>query len=209
MQIEEIISMIRKSDIGSVMYKAKPMNNYLGVYGLKVRPTDVQFLDTGSVLDIDHGPTIKKSQQLFRSYIPKDFAFVSYPKFWVRAYDNKLYPVNEYHLIDIDLYAYLLAAEGIREGFIQPGSNNYSHLFFSDGRPVDYTKLILENIYKYSLILGDQSKLIPYIYKKNSQTLFGEISADDILVGPFGMDDNQLELAFKEISIFSDIKNEI
>jgi hypothetical protein len=209
MQIEEIVSMIRKSDIGNIMYKMKPNNNYLGVYGLKVRPTDIQFLETGPITDVDHAATIKKSQTLFRTYIPKDFVMLSSPKFWVKAQDNKAYAVNEYHLVDLDLYTYLLAAEAARMDLISPGSNNYSHLFFSDGRQTDYTKIILENIYKYSFILGDESKLIPYIYKKNNQTFFAEISADDVLIGPFGLDENQLELAFQELNIFFDIKNKI
>jgi hypothetical protein len=209
MQIEKIVSMIRKSDIGNVMYKVKPTNNFLGVYGLKTRPSDIQFLETGTVSDLDHGPTIKKSQSLFRTFVPKDFAVLTSPKFWVRSQDNKFYPVNEYHLIDIDLYAYLALAESVRLGQILVGSTAYTNLFLVDGRPIDYTRIILENINQYSLILSDESKLIPYIYKKNNQSFFGETYAEDFLIGSFGLDDIQLQVAFEELNIFFDIKNAI
>lgn len=207
MEIEQVISIIRKSDIGNLMYKLKPSNNFLGVHGLKRRPDDITFLQSGQVTDIDDFSTIRKAQTLFRIFIPKDFVIISFPKHWVIANDGRGYPVSEYHLIDLDLYTYLVMAEALRLNLFTVGSTPFSSLFYKDGRQVDYTDLVLQNIHKYSFILGDHSNLIPYIYKKNSKDLFAELSAEDILVAPFGVDCSQLDLAFVELNIFSNIKN--
>jgi len=207
MSIDEVVSIIRKSDIGNLMYKLKPSNSFLGVFGLKRRPDDIHFLETGSITDIDDGSTVKKSQILFRAFIPKDFAVLSYPKYWVKSNDEKSYPVNEYHLVDIDLYTYLLTAEAVRSELLTVGSTSFSGLFYKDGCQVDYTDIILQNMHRYSFILGDHSHLIPYICKKNTKDLFGELSMEDFLVSSYGLDGNQLDSAFAELNIFSSIKN--
>jgi hypothetical protein len=209
MEIEKIVSLIRKSDIGNIMYKVKPAANFLGVYGLKTRPKDIEFLETGTLIDIDNVSTIKKSYNLFRTFIPKDFAVVNVPKYWTKTNDNTMYPINEYHLIDIDIYTYLLAAEGLRSKSIPLGSTPYVDLFYLDGREVDYTDSLLKNMYIYSLILSDKSNLIPYIYKKTNSSLFSELSAEDFLMTSHSFDASQLDSIFKEINIFSNIKNEI
>lgn len=207
MEIEQVVSIIRKSDIGNLMYKLKPANNFFGVHGLKRRPDDITFLQSGQVTDIDDFSTIRKAQTLFRIFIPKDFVIISSPKHWVIANDERAYPVSEYHLIDLDLYTYLVMAEALRLNLFTVGSTSFSSLFYKDGCQVDYTDLILQNIHKYSFILGDHSNLIPYIYKKNSKDFFAELSVEDILVAPYGVDCRQLDLAFLELNIFSNIKN--
>lgn len=207
MKIEEVVSIIRKSDIGNLIYKLKQTNNFLGVYGLKRRPDDINFLETGDIVDLDSSSTIKKAYILFRAFIPKDFVIVSCPKYWTIANENKAYAVNEYHLIDLDLYTYLIIAEALRLNLFSLDSTSFSSLFYKDGCQVDYTALILEHIHKYSFILGDHSNLIPYIYKKNSKDLFGELSAEDILVSSFGVNASEIDLAFLDLNIFSNIKN--
>lgn len=208
MTIAEIVGAIRKSDIGNIMYKVKPTGNFLGVYGLKHRPKDIEFLESGGLEDIDNADTIKKSYTLFRKTIPKDFAMLSMPKYWIKNND-KSYPINQYYMLDIDIYTYLLVAEGIRSENLPINSTNFNNLFYYDGRFVDYTNILIENMPKYSFILGDKSNMLPYIYKKQTTALFSESCVEDFLINSCCYDDQQVISAFNEIKIFSSIKEEI
>lgn len=204
MEIEKIVSIIRKSNIGNLIYKIKTNDNFLGVYGLKQRPTDVVFLESGPLNDLDNFTLIKKQMNLFRTFIPKDFVVLATPKSWVKSIDN-FYPINEYHLIDVDLYAYLLVAEGVRSGVIRIGSSEYAELFFLDGRRIDYTNTITSNIFQYSVTLAPSSNLIPYIFKKNNSTLFHEQCVDDFLIAPKGASFEEIVTSFTNLNIFSSI----
>lgn len=209
MEIENLVSFIRKSNIGNLMYKAKPAGNFLGVYGLKARPKDIDFLETGPLEDIDNSAIIKKNYTLFRSFIPKDFAVISTTKYWIKTNQDTAFPINEYHLVDIDIYTYLLVAEAFRTDVLPLASTNFNHLYYFDGRFVDYTSLITQNIHRYSLILGEKSNLTPYIYKKENINLFSETSSDDFLINSSSFTVDQIKEIFNEINIFSDIKKEV
>jgi hypothetical protein len=209
MNIEKIVSIIRKSDIGNIMYKIKPTGNFLGVYGLKSRPKDTEFLETGDLIDIDNATIVNKSYTLFRNFIPKDFAVISTPKFWIKTSEDNAYPINEYHLVDIDIYAYLLVLEGIKSENIPINTTNFNNLFYLDGRKIDYSSTVMSNIHKYSLILGDKSNITPYIYKKINTNLFSESCADDFLINSCGFNAKQIEVAFEQLNIFSNIKEQI
>lgn len=209
MEIDNLISNIRKSNIGNIMYKVKPMSSYLGVFGLKQRPDDAAFLETGTVENIDIQPVIRKSYKFFRTIIPKDFALTVYPKHWIKTADDTYSVLHEYHLVDIDVYTYLAVAEGISSGTIPNASHNYSHLFYYDGRFVDYTNLLNQYIPKFTFILANESKLIPYIWQKKDSTLFGELSADDFLVESSPVNSEKLNIIFKNLNIFTDSKKVI
>ena len=209
MQIEKIVSIIRKSNIGNLIYKIKTNDNFLGVYGLKQRHPDITFLESGPLNDIDNFGLIKKQINLFRTFIPKDFVVLAMPKSWIKSDSENFYPINEYHLIDLDLYAYLLVAEGVRSGAIAIGSSEYSELFLLDGRQVDYTNSITSNIFQYSLTLSPNSSLLPYVYKKNNSALFNEQSIDDFLIASKGVSFEDLKTSFNDLNIFSSIDKQI
>jgi len=209
MNVDKIISNIRNSNIGDIMYKVKPVSTYIGTFGLKPRPSDVSFLESGSLDNIDHEATIKKAHKFFRSIIPKDFAVVVHPKYWLKNTDNSLFPINEYHLIDIDIYGYLILAEGIRLNLVPSTSNNYSHLFYLDGRSVDFTDLLISNMNKYTFVLNNQSKIIPYIWQKKNTSTFAELTIDDFLVGSPPVTYEDLNSIFENLNIFADNKNKI
>ena len=209
MQIEKIVSIIRKSNIGNLIYKIKTNDNFLGVYGLKQRHPDIAFLESGPLNDIDNFGLIKKQINLFRTFIPKDFVVLATPKSWIKSDSENFYPINEYHLIDLDLYAYLLVAEGVRSGAIGIASSEYSDLFFLDGRQIDYTNTITSNIFQYSLTLAPNSSLISYIYKKNNPALFNEQCIDDLLIASKGVSFEDLKTSFNDLNIFSSIDKQI
>jgi hypothetical protein len=209
MQIEKIVSIIRKSNIGNLIYKIKTNDNFLGVYGLKQRPLDVAFLESGTLNDIDSFGLARKQINLFRTFIPKDFVVLATPKSWIKSNSDSFYPINEYHLIDLDLYAYLLVAEGVRSGSIGIGSSEYSELFLLDGRQIDYTNSITSNIFQYSLTLAPNSNLISYIYKKNNSALFNEQCIDDFLIASKGVSFEDLKTSFNDLNIFSSIDKQI
>jgi hypothetical protein len=209
MNIDKIISNIRSSNIGTIMYRVKPISTYMGTFGLKQRPPDADFLESGPVENLDHGPTIKKTYKFFRTIIPKDFAVTVHPSYWTKNLEEQLYPVNEYHLIDIDVYAYLVLAEGVRLNLIPSTSNDYAHLFYSDGRQIDYTEALVSNMNKYTFILKHESNLIPYVYQKKNPSTFAELGIDDFLVASSFVTHEDLASIFENLNIFSNNKNTI
>jgi hypothetical protein len=181
MQIEKIIANIRKSNIGNVLYKAKSTGNFVGVFGLKRRPTNDVFLETGSLDDLDFAPIIEQSYKRFRKSIPKDFALIVHPEAFANAGDET-FVSTQFHIIDLDLYAYLITMEAIKRDNLGIQSSAYSELFYLDGRLVDYSNLICQNIYNYSFILTEYSALVSYIYKKRNAELFSEENVEDFLL---------------------------
>lgn len=181
MQIEKIIANIRKSNIGNVLYKAKSTGNFVGVFGLKQRPTNDVFLETGSLEDLDFAPIIEQSYKRFRKSIPKDFALIVYPDAFANVGDET-FVSTQFHIIDLDLYAYLITMEAIKRDNLGIQSSAYSELFYLDGRLVDYSNLICQHIYNYSFILTEYSALVSYIYKKRNAELFSEENVEDFLL---------------------------
>jgi hypothetical protein len=181
MQIEKIIANIRKSNIGNVLYKAKSTGNFVGVFGLKQRPANDVFLETGSLDDLDFAPIIEQSYKRFRKSIPKDFALIVHPEAFANAGDET-FVSTQFHIIDLDLYAYLITMEAIKRDNLGIQSSAYSELFYLDGRLVDYSNLIRQNIYNYSFILTEYSALVSYIYKKRNAELFSEENVEDFLL---------------------------
>ena len=180
MQIEKLIASIRLSNIGKIMYKTRPSSNFLGVFGLKQRPPDTDFLESGSLEDIGIAPIVKEAYKRYRQSIPKDFAIVAIPEKYSKTGD-KTFVHSQYHMVDIDLYTYLLVVQAIHKDKIPIESTSYNNLFLLDGRFVDYTNLINQNLFNYSFILGEYSSLIPYIYKKRTPEFFTEENVEDSL----------------------------
>jgi hypothetical protein len=131
----------------------------------------------------------------------------AYKTFTAKNLEEELYPLNEYHLIDIDIYAYLILAEGIRLNVIPSTSNDYAHLFYSDGRQIDYTEVLVSNMNKYTFVLKNESKLIPYIYQKKNPSTFAELGIDDFLVASSFVTHEDLGSIFENLNIFSNNKN--
>jgi hypothetical protein len=180
MRIEKVFAAIRQSDIGKVMYKAKPGGNFLGVFGLKRRPPDEEFLQTGTLADIGFAPVVNQSYKRFRQSIPKDFVVLAYPECFTKT-GEKIFVHNQFQMIDLDIYTYLVTIKAIVNDKIPIESTNYNNLFYSDGRFVDYTNILNENIYNCSFILGEGSSLVPYIYKKQSAHFFNDDTIEDTL----------------------------
>ena len=181
MQIEKIIANIRKSNIGNLLYKAKPTGNFVGVFGLKRRPANDVFLETGKLDDIDFPPIIEQSYKRFRKSIPKDFALIVYPDAFAVT-GSETFVSTQFHIIDLDLYAYLITMEAIKRDNLGIQSSSYSELFYLDGRLVDYSALVRQNIFNYSFILTEYSALVSYIYKKRNAEFFAEQNVEDFLL---------------------------
>lgn len=205
MQIEKIVTAIRKSNIGNVLYKARPSGNFLGVFGLKQRPPDQIFLETGDLEDIGFAPVINQAYKRFRKSIPKDFAIVAYPEAFQKV-GTETFSHNQFHIIDLDLYAYLITAQAINTDKLGVQSTNYSELFYLDGRLIDLSNVINKYIFNYSFILTEYSSLMPYIYKKKDAEFFADKNAEDIL---FNFQKNSknfdIEANFESLQILSNI----
>lgn len=205
MEIEKIVAGIRQSDIGKVMYKARPVSNFVGVFGLKPRPPDKDFLETGTLDDIGFGPVITQAHKRFRQCIPKDFAIVICPESFSK-YENEVFIRPQYQMIDIDLYTYLVTMQAIKSDNLGIESSNYNNLFYLDGRLVDFTEAIHKNMYSYSFILSEYSPLIPYIYRKRTPEFFTDENVEDALVNvkKYSKDFN-VEMSFDSLQLLSSI----
>jgi len=207
MQIEKVIATIRKSNIGSVLYKAKPTGNFLGVFGVKERPLDDVFLETGDLMDLDLAPLVIQSYKRFRKSIPKDFALIAYPEAFTKIGDETFIS-NQFHMIDLDLYTYLITIEAINKTNVNIQSTNYGELFYLDGRLVDYSSLIQKNIFDYSFILNQHSVLVPYIYKKRDANFFTDQTVEDFLFNfKKSFSNLDIEASFNSLEILSNIGN--
>lgn len=205
MQIEKVVAAIRQSDIGKVMYKARPSSNFVGVFGLKPRPPDKDFLETGTLEDIGFGPVVTQAQKRFRLSIPKDFAIVIYPESFSKHEDG-LFIRPQYQMIDIDIYTYLVTIQAIKSDKLGIESSNYNNLFYLDGRLVDLTEIIHKNMYNYSFTLSEYSPLIPYIYRKRTPEFFSDENVEDVLVNvkKYSKDFN-VEMSFDSLQLLSGI----
>ena len=209
MQIEKVIPIIRRSNIGNVLYKARPTSNFLGVFGLKERPADNVFLETGDLTDLDLGPLINQLYKRFRRSIPKDFALIAYPESFTKI-ENETFVSTQFHLVDLDLYTYLITIEAINKTNVNIQSTNYGDLFYLDGRLVDYSALIQKNIFNYSFILNEYSPLVPYIYKKRDEKFFTDQPVEDFLFNfKKSFSNFDLEASFNSLEILSNIGNHI
>jgi len=212
MEIKTLFSNIRSSNIGNILYKVKPNSNFCGVFGLKKRPSDAEFLETGDTNYLDTYTVVKKSQNYFRKIIPKDYVVISSPASHIL--DEKGYTTyNQYQLIDVDIFAYLLVAKAIATNQVPPGTNPYTNLFYVDGRRVDYSSKLLENIFSCSAYLSENSVLIPYMYKKLNPDIFLEANIEDFLSGSFSVcsdkeNPNYIN-EFLSIDIFSNIEKSV
>lgn len=207
MQIEKIVATIRASNIGNVLYKTRPAGNYLGVFGLKRRPPDENFLETGTLEDIGFAPVVNQAYKRFRKSIPKDFVIITYPEAFSRV-DNQIFTHNQFQLVDLDLYTYLITIQAITNDKLGIQSSNYSNLFYLDGRLVDYSKIIHQNMFNYSFILTEYSSLMPYIYKKKDAEFFADEPAENILFNFNKSSTNfDIEMNFDSLQILSNIAN--
>ena len=205
MQIEKVVAAIRQSDIGKVMYKARPSSNFVGVFGLKPRPPDKDFLETGTLEDIGFAPVISGAHKRFRQNIPKDFAIIIYPESFSR-HEDEVFVRPQFQMIDIDLYTYLATLQAIKSDKLGIESSNYNNLFYLDGRLVDYTEIIHKNMYNYSFVLSEYSSLIPYIYRKRTVDLFADENVEDTFqyVKKYSKDFN-VEMGFDSLQLLSGI----
>lgn len=205
MQIDKIVAAIRHADIGKVMYKARPSGNYLGVFGLKKRPSDEEFLQTGTLEDVGFAPVVNQAYKRFRLSIPKDFVILAYPESF-HPHENGTVVRNQYQMVDLDIYTYLVAMQAVTNDKLLIESSNYNSLFYMDGRLVDYTKLINENLFNYSFILTDYSPLIPYIYKKQSPQFFADDNVEDILFNvKCNFENLDIKMNFDSLQLLSNI----
>jgi hypothetical protein len=212
MEIKTLFSNIRSSNIGNILYKVKSNSNFCGVFGLKIRPPDTEFLETGDAKYLDTYSVVKKSQNYFRKIIPKDYVVISLPTSYILN-ENGYTTYNQYQLIDVDIYAYLLVAKAISTNQIPAGSNPYTNLFYIDGRRVDYSDKLLKNIFSCSAYLSEESVLIPYMYKKLNSDIFLEANIEDFLSGSFSVcldkeNPNYIN-EFLSIDIFSNIEKSV
>lgn len=205
MQIEKVVAAIRQSDIGKVMYKARPSSNFVGVFGLKPRPSDKDFLETGTLDDIGFGPVVTGAHKRFRQSIPKDFAIIIYPESFYR-HEDEVFIRPQYQMVDIDLYTYLVTTQAIKSDKLGIESSNYNNLFYLDGRLVDFSEIIHKNMYNYSFILSEYSPLIPYIYRKRTPEFFTDENVEDVLINvkKYAKDFN-VEMSFDSLQLLSGI----
>lgn len=207
MQVEKVFATIRQSDIGQILYKTRPSGNFLGVFGLKKRPKDEDFLESGTLADIGPAPVVFQAYKRFRQSIPKDFVVIAIPESYYRN-GSEVFIRNQYQILDLDIYTYLVTVKAVIENKIPIESTEYNTLFYLDGRFIDYTNIINENINNCSFILGEYSSLIPYIYKKQSPQLFGDKDIEDVLFNFQMYSKNfDIEMNFESLQLLSSIAN--
>jgi hypothetical protein len=208
MQIEKIVAIIRHSDIGKVMYKARPSGNFLGVFGVKPRPPDDIFLETGTLDDIGFAPVISQSYKRFRQSIPKDFVILACPESHCRLPDDTFSTKTQFQMIDLDIYTYLVAMEAVTNDKLLIESTGFNKLFYSDGRFVDYQSTIKQHMFNYSFIFSEYSPLTPYIYRKKSAEFFADENVEDILINFQKLSkSSNLEATFDSLQLLSNITN--
>lgn len=206
MQIEKIVAAIRKTDIGKIMYRARPAGNFLGVFGLKPRPPDSIFLETGSLEDIGFAPVINQAFKRFRQSISKDFVILACPKSYCQLPDGTFSTRMQYQLVDLDLYTYLITIQAITDEKLLVESTAYSKLFYLDGRLVDYQSIINQNMFNYSFVFSEYSSLTPYIYRKKSPEFFAEENIEDILISfTKSAEKFDLQTNFESLQLLSNI----
>jgi hypothetical protein len=206
MQIEKIVAAIRKSDIGKVMYKARPAGNFLGVFGLKPRPPDTVFLETGTLEDIGLTPVVNQTYKRFRQSISKDFAILACPESYCQLPDDTFSTRVQYQLVDLDLYTYLITIQAITDNKLLVESTGYSKLFYLDGRFINYQTIINQNMFNYSFVFSEYSPLTPYIYRKRNAEFFAEENIEDVLISfKKSAEKFDLQTNFESLQLLSNI----
>jgi hypothetical protein len=181
MDIEKLIARIRQENLSSLLYGTRLVGNYIGIFGLKKRPDDIDFKETGTLEDLDIKASVDKTTKLIRKSIPGDFCVIAYPSNFAPLGDERYAIQYNYQIIDCDIYAYLMCAQAIKANKLKVVDSSYSDIFYFDGRFVDLSHYLLDHIHEHTFFLSERSCLIPYMYSRRTKGIYSGDNVEDLL----------------------------
>lgn len=181
MDIEKLVQRIRQEKLSTLLYGTKLVGNYVGIFGLKTRPLDSVFAETGSLEDLDLKEMIDKNTKLVKKFIPDDFCVIGYPVAFAPAGDRRYAIQYAYQIIDSDIYAYLMCVQAVKANKLKVQDSTYADIFYFDGRFFDLSEFLLKEIHKYTFFLSERSSLIPYIYVRKTKGIYSGENVEDLL----------------------------
>lgn len=181
MDIEKLIERVRQENLSNLLYGTRLVGNYIGIFGLKKRPDDATFKETGTLDDLDFKATVDGTAKLVRKSIPYDFCLIAYPNAFASLGDARYAIQYTYQIIDSDIYAYLMCVQAIKANKLKVMDSPYADIFYYDGRFVDLSEHILKVIHKYTFYLSEKSCLLPYIYARRTKGIYSEDNVEDLL----------------------------
>lgn len=181
MDIEKLIERIRQENLSSLLYGTRLVGNYIGIFGLKKRPEDIIFKETGTLEDLDLKVNVDKTTKLIRKFIPGDFCVIAYPNGFAPLGDGRYAIQYTYQIIDCDIYAYLMCVQAIKANKLKVIDSPYSDIFYFDGRLVDLSEYLLKSIHNYTFFLSEKSCVTPYMYSRRTKGIYSEDNVEDLL----------------------------
>lgn len=208
MDIEKLVQRVRQEKLSNLLYGTKLVGNYVGIFGLKTRPNNSVFAETGSLDDLDVKEIVDKSTKLVRKFIPEDFCVIGYPTAFSPA-GGKRYAIQySYQIIDADIYAYLMCVQAVKANKLKVQDTTYADIFYFDGRFIDLSEFLLKEIYKYTFFLSEKSSLFPYMYMRKTKGIYSGENVEDLLFSlPKFVVEEDIDIIFSAMNLLSNIQS--